>query len=60
MARIETLSVTAYEEVEIDRLTVENTPDLLGSHHLNGTEAVMVTDFLMMSEDGVPALPRIT
>ena len=60
LARIETLSATAYQEVEIDRLTVENTPSLLGSHHLNGTEAVMVTDFLMMSDDGAPAPPRIT
>ena len=34
--------------------------NLFGVHYLNGTEAVMVTDFLMMSDDGVPAPPRIT
>ena len=48
LAKIVELSPSAYEEREIDRLTIEGVPGILGSHHLNGSTTLLVTDFLMI------------
>ena len=58
LARIFHLSPSTYEEREIDRLTVEGVPGVLGSHHLNGSMNILVTDFLMIPGSDPSAVSR--